>query len=55
MGLLRRSSSSAPSGTETRRPVLDPDSDAVVWATDAERADDQTLDRMLSEARDQHT
>lgn len=49
MGLFSRKSDS--SDTETRRPVLDPDSDAVVWATDTERADDQTLDRMLAQAR----
>lgn len=45
------SGNSSSTSSETRRPVLDPDSDAVVWATDVERADDATVDRMLAQAR----
>lgn len=49
------STSSSSSDAEVRRPVLDPDSDACVWLTDAERADDATVDRALAQARKQQS
>lgn len=52
MGLFRRSNASSSTGSsEVRRPILDPDSDAIIWATPAEAADEATVDRMLAQAR----
>ena len=53
MGLFRRSSSSSSisSSSETRRPILDPDSQACVWLAAADASDPATVDRALAAAR----
>lgn len=49
MGLFSRNASTSTS--ETRRPILDPDSDAIAWLNAADASDPATVDRALAAAR----
>lgn len=52
MGLFSRKTSNATSApAPVRRPVADPDSDAIIWVTSEEAKDAATVDRLLAEAR----
>jgi hypothetical protein len=51
VGLFRRSSSSSTSTGEVRRPILDPDSDAIAWLNAADASDPATVDRALAAVR----
>lgn len=52
MGLFSRSNSNSTStSSEVRRPILDPDSDAVVYLNAADASDPASVDRALAAAR----
>ncbi len=55
MGLFRRKTKTTTTAkADDRRPYADPDSDVVVWVTDAQLRDNAALDRIVAQARNKH-
>jgi hypothetical protein len=51
VGWFNRSTNSSSTTSPTRRPILDPDSDACAWLDAADASDPATVDRALAAVR----